>query len=211
MEVQLLSSRHLTDIDHALSCSGALLDNSVERGIPNSASCPQSYLLLNNRPPPNTSMKDAKAHQENKPRDGRRKPKSGDWLITDSALFAYNAMGGRSHAEDTELYAWLQKYHGKCGPESDCASLRRRLEALNLNTAVVEETTQDKKGFLVPRPNQGAASPWSEPVKMPIRQNSRPRESNGPIAAGDDVATHIKSTTAGVYDASNKAEFIGTL
>jgi hypothetical protein len=67
-------------------------------------------------------------------------------------------MTGCSNAEETDLYAWLKDSHGRCGQESECALLSKRLHALHLDTP--EENRQNGDVFSVTRPSGKAAAEW---------------------------------------------------
>lgn len=149
----------LTNIEDGMMCSRARAKLVNARETSKNSRCHQSHL---NRPQARPKIPECRAPKDQHCNDGRI-CKASNWKITDSTLFAYNAMLGCSHGEKTDLYAWLKGHHRNCGPQSDCSLLLGKLEAQGLNSSNTEgDNHGNGRVFSVPRPSYEATTRWGD-------------------------------------------------
>lgn len=155
-------------------CSRARAKPVNARETPKNSRYHQSHL---NRPQARPKIPECRVQKDQHCNHGRI-CKASNWQITDSTLFAYNAMLGCSHGEKTDLYAWLKGHHRNCGPQSDCSLLLWKLEAHGLNSSDTEGDNHGNGRVLsVPRPSYEATTQWGD--------ESRLHEAAGPISRGE--------------------------
>ncbi|KHO01993.1 uncharacterized protein MAM_00994 [Metarhizium album ARSEF 1941] len=143
--------------------SGPMPQPASAGGTPASPGRPQSHP---NGHPARSEVPECRIRNDQQCNDGSR-CKSNDWRITDSTLFAYNAMSGCSHAETTNLYAWLKGHHRNCGPENDCSLLLQKLEAQDPDSAQTDgDRHDDGRVFSVPRPSYEATTQWGDETRL---------------------------------------------